>query len=774
MISKVKLKNWKCHLDSEIEFVQGTNTILGVMGAGKSSILEAISFGLFGTFTNLQQKKVKLEDVIMSRPVRKDYAEVEITLQHEGKIIQIKRRIERKKGSSAELRIDGKLVEVQPQRVTEFIQNILKIDFDLFSRAIYSEQNKIETFLTISKSERKKKIDEVLNIERFEKARATTVSLINRFKKYIEEKEIIVFRLKGEADKTVLEELERDIKKLEEEMEKARTEREKLEKLLEERIKEQKEMENVKREIEVLRRRIEKLEGEIKILEKDVQIDIDLEKVKEELKILEEEYEKLKNIVEEKKREEENILKELRGVEGRIKEVENKKKRMEHLKNLLQGFVEVVKEKEKVEEEIKKKEEEMEEMKKRYYGIKNKIPELEKSLEELKKAGSNCPVCEAPLTEEKKILLIDKRTKEIEEMKKEMFSLSKNLSVVEKEREELSRKLDEIKSMLTKKQLYEKEISEIEEFLEKNKDVEEERKELEKRFEEKRKEKENLEEKLRDVYSQLGKKQMEFRKAKEIEEKKKEKERKESEKKELEKSLAELEKKYDEEKYQKITEEIKTLYAEKKNFDVRLDADKKLLDEKKIRYEELVKKIKLIEEYKREIEKLKVLLEDLEKLKNALKNTQEELRKNFISAINQAMQSLWQEMYPYGDFQSIRLFVDKDDYILQLQDLEGKWISVDKVSGGERTLAALTLRISFALVLAPQMSLLILDEPTHNLDIKAREELAKILRERVTEFIEQVILITHDTILEDAVSGYLYRIERDKEKNGVSKIVRID
>ena len=138
------------------------------------------------------------------------------------------------------------------------------------------------------------------------------------------------------------------------------------------------------------------------------------------------------------------------------------------------------------------------------------------------------------------------------------------------------------------------------------------------------------------------------------------------------------------------------------------------------------------------------------------------------------MQEIWNELYPYGDFQSIRLHVSEGDYVLELQELDGSWVSAEHVSGGERTLAALTLRMAFALVLAPQLRWLILDEPTHNLDIKAREELAKVLRERITEFIDQVFLITHDPILEDAVSGVLYRIEREKEKNGVAKVVKVE
>ena len=44
MISRVRLENWKKHEDSVYDFKDGCNIIIGPMGAGKSSILQAISF----------------------------------------------------------------------------------------------------------------------------------------------------------------------------------------------------------------------------------------------------------------------------------------------------------------------------------------------------------------------------------------------------------------------------------------------------------------------------------------------------------------------------------------------------------------------------------------------------------------------------------------------------------------------------------------------------------------------------------------------------------
>ena len=137
------------------------------------------------------------------------------------------------------------------------------------------------------------------------------------------------------------------------------------------------------------------------------------------------------------------------------------------------------------------------------------------------------------------------------------------------------------------------------------------------------------------------------------------------------------------------------------------------------------------------------------------------------------MQSVWEDLYPYKDIYGVRLGIEEGDYILQLQDRTG-WIPADGVvSGGERTIACLALRIAFALVLAPQLRWIVLDEPTHNLDGRAVEDLGNVLRDKVTNLVDQVFLITHDPSLETAVSGYLYKIERDKEKDGPSNVVYV-
>ena len=56
MIKKVELENWKSHHETSLEFEEGVNALIGTMGSGKSSVLEAIVFGLFGTLPSIKSR----------------------------------------------------------------------------------------------------------------------------------------------------------------------------------------------------------------------------------------------------------------------------------------------------------------------------------------------------------------------------------------------------------------------------------------------------------------------------------------------------------------------------------------------------------------------------------------------------------------------------------------------------------------------------------------------------------------------------------------------
>ena len=63
MIKSIVISNWRSHKKTEIDFSNGTNILVGIMGAGKSSVLEALCYGLYGNFPSLQKKKVRLSQI---------------------------------------------------------------------------------------------------------------------------------------------------------------------------------------------------------------------------------------------------------------------------------------------------------------------------------------------------------------------------------------------------------------------------------------------------------------------------------------------------------------------------------------------------------------------------------------------------------------------------------------------------------------------------------------------------------------------------------------
>ncbi|MCK5322205.1 MAG: ABC transporter, partial [Candidatus Aenigmarchaeota archaeon] len=66
---------------------------------------------------------------------------------------------------------------------------------------------------------------------------------------------------------------------------------------------------------------------------------------------------------------------------------------------------------------------------------------------------------------------------------------------------------------------------------------------------------------------------------------------------------------------------------------------------------------------------------------------------------------------------------------------------------------------------------LLLDEPTHNLDAKAIDELADTFRDKISSLISQTILITHEEKLESAVNSEIYRLDRGDDKEEVTSVV---
>jgi exonuclease SbcC len=217
--------------------------------------------------------------------------------------------------------------------------------------------------------------------------------------------------------------------------------------------------------------------------------------------------------------------------------------------------------------------------------------------------------------------------------------------------------------------------------------------------------------------------------------------------------------------------EINVKYAEKKSKRDQIEEKEKyitkIIDEKRER-------VKEAEQYSKEIEIYNKLISNIQIFSTAVIETQQELREELIDSINEALSTIWEKIYPYSDYEVLKLIPSENDYDLMFK-VNDYYISVDGVaSGGERALACLALRVAFAMVLTPNLSWLILDEPTHNLDEEAVRTLAETLREHIPQIVEQTFVITHDELMKEAASGKLVRIYRDPENTETSKVEELE
>ncbi len=688
MITRLKLKNWRSHLESEFKFSKGVNALIGIMGSGKSSVMDAMCFALFGTFPALQQRKLKLDDIIRSKPNQAQSAAVELDFIKDNEVYTVYREIGFDKGTKdVELRRNGELLDAEnSQAVNEHIEKILHADYDIFSRAVYAEQNQLDYFLELPKGQRMAQIDNLLKLDRYETARKNVTTLINKLDYESEAKNSAAKSLFSSSDSLELEKLQKNIADFDTRLEELNAQ---LTLLAKEREKTKKELESGKATGKI-KSEIEKIDSEKRGLVSTLDILIAEIEAARKISALAEST-GLKA--------EKDELNKLKEIHGSAKDVSAK---MQKLKDK--------------ELELSKKIE-RNETKTEYLGHALKDIEID----------DNCPLCKTKLKASHKEKLKSEHSKLIEELQRQIFSLKKELNDAKKEYYSLE-------------SIHETFLA-LEETI---KDAEKEQKMQQKHAAEK------------------------ASRAKELEKKKAETEKK---LRDLEKNSAELSKKLTSAiDVDALEAKFQELILNEEKIRGQISSEKALAKERQERISFLEKKKQDYEALKKDAEWLSQTRKLMELFSGALLRTQETLREEFIKIVNEVMSEVWPTLYPYGDIGAVKLEVENRDYVLKARTTT-EWVNVEGItSGGERSLAALALRIAFSLALARNLGMLVLDEPTHNLDTNAVDELAITLRERLPNLIDQIFLITHEERLESAVSGYLYRLERNKELDEPTKV----
>ena len=765
MLKSITLKNWRSHGESTIYFTDGTNLIIGRMGGGKSSIIDAICFALFGTCPAIQHRRVKVTDLIRSRPDEEQEATIILSFNHRGDDYTITRRIRREGSGEGEVLKNNTRVEgPQSVRTTEYVTDLLEIDYDLFTRAIYSEQNRIDHFLTVGRGERKKQIDELIGIDKFEEVRKNATGIAGRLKGMYADKQILLRSFDENAAVAEIEQAKLKIKNNEEIY--SKTEREfetsKRELVLLETVsftmgKKRETYKSLKEKKTGLQHTLSSLKNELSQIKFDKSseevakkkledIKTDKTKSQAELSTIESTYEKASNEYVKSVTEEKNLQQQL------AKRLELEKRQ----KELLQ--TDTI---EKLAEHLSKIDVEITSLNQDVHKNKAQASELNKAIAELSKDIAKCPICDSELGEEKKNLLLKQKNEALEKTSSTVASYTRAIETNNNLLKQLKEKYDRVKllqQMLEDLQGLEEKISQTkklkEESATKNSEI--------------KKQKELLMKKSEEISSAYMETVRQVEKISDFLNKQKKMEQIEQELHMADAQLNELN--FDENQWDQTNNELRKISINTKEIEGRIVSIKQTVEHLKEMTQERTKRLDEMRNYRKEMKTYNEEAEKLQIFANAIVETQQSLRTELMDAVNQALEQIWTILYPYSDYESLKLSPSESDYDL-LFKVEDEWVTVDGIaSGGERALACLALRISFAMVLTPNLSWLILDEPTHNLDDEAVRTLAVTLHDHIPKIVEQTFVITHEENLKEAASGKVFKVFRNHQQQEVSTV----
>ncbi len=269
IIHSLKLKDFKSYKDSEFKFDTGISLILGENGAGKSTILEAISYALFKEVSNRSVNDIIRRPVDDDDIVKEMKVIVEFTHNHHRYTVE---RTKKKSKADAVLKEYNesedkyKLLCNGDKNVTREINSLLEIDSSNFLNAVYVRQGEITELIDKTPAERKKVITKLLNLESLQKVQEKMKEIIRVYEDIQTENSGKIAEYDHKTKQ--LEILEQGIKDLESQIIENKKEEETLKGQLEEITKDKDNMQKNKEEYEKISTKIDERKKRLDDLQK--------------------------------------------------------------------------------------------------------------------------------------------------------------------------------------------------------------------------------------------------------------------------------------------------------------------------------------------------------------------------------------------------------------------------------------------------------------------------------------------------------------------------
>ncbi len=495
------MRNFRSYGDdtTTLEFKPGLNVLLGRIGSGKSSVLEAILICLFGFNRSGTRKK----DVLRTNATSNDF-QIELTFFFDDTHFKLARGNEIRLESSP----DGNswtLVSENSHEINDFIQSTLEVSAKKFRDLFYSAQGELTKVITGSPEERQKSIDKLLGAESlretyeylseyvkyFDQDIGSAKGRLSELKSYLKRVDLDELRdQKREEQRGVIEisdsieslgneisslssqlkEARSDLKPLEEANKqiqelkalisekrsdlKARRGRveeleESLEEIRENESQTRSKMEELRPKIDELQQRKERVESEFEDLnQKKSRASSLLEKKNN----LEKNISTLKRNLEQEASQEETLAQRKKKVQARIANLQEKKEdKLQRIGSLEEAI-------EDLREKVSEKERDIRESEIRSRTLKQKILEIGDRIDELDSLskGAKCPFCEQVITAEHRSKVSSRLRDQLKSLTRERKSQESSAKQLREELESLeetakssSRELDQAKEDLT-------------------------------------------------------------------------------------------------------------------------------------------------------------------------------------------------------------------------------------------------------------------------------------------------------------------------------------
>jgi exonuclease SbcC len=174
VLTRIRLINFRRHVDTALDFSDDAQiiAITGRNGAGKSSLLEAISFALYGEGRNGRRNL----DRLVRRGGEHEGMQVEIEFNLGDVAYAVTRRLEKKR-PSATMFANGNLIMQSPDGVTAEVTKVLGMDAVGYRLAVIAQQFDVDGLADLTPARRRATITRLLRQDAVTKAKDAAAGL---------------------------------------------------------------------------------------------------------------------------------------------------------------------------------------------------------------------------------------------------------------------------------------------------------------------------------------------------------------------------------------------------------------------------------------------------------------------------------------------------------------------------------------------------------------------------------------------------------------------